>query len=133
MKWLDVYQKTRIFSVTKRNKTKKSKLKRGAVRCLYKIQFSSLLKEWKQEVQNKITRQFDVLKWENPNPLTRGSQEVQTKNKVVKKIKETLRKVDISLFLKIKRDVQILKMEKLKKSLKWTFNVSKLKTLEVQI
>ena len=55
------------------------------------------------------------------------------KNKVVKKIKETLRKVDISLFLKIKRDVQILKMEKLKKSLKWTFNVSKLKTLEVQI
>ena len=64
--------------------------------------------------------------------FTTNNNKFKQKNKVVKKIKETLRKVDISLFLKIKRDVQILKMEKLKKSLKWTFNVSKLKTLEVQ-
>ena len=78
-------RKLGFFSNTERNKTKKSKLKRGAIRCLYKIQISSLLKEWKQEVQNKITWQFDVLKWENPNPLIRGSQEVQTKNRVVKK------------------------------------------------
>lgn len=75
-----------------------------------------VIKEWKQEVQNKIMQQFDVQKWENPNPLTRGSQEVQTKiTEQFKNKRNTQKSGYLTVSKNKKQDVQILKIEKLKK------------------
>ena len=59
LKWFDVYYKTRIFSTT-RNKTKKSKLKLWRSLIIIEPMIFLVIKEWNQEVQNKIKQYFNV-------------------------------------------------------------------------